>query len=88
MAFENIMKKYINIDVPLDEIRKRVKLVSQEIETINTKNEKNKERYQEKKEQIKAYAKEKIICECGCITDKAHYNRHIKSKKHIKNVGK
>ena len=35
MAFENIMKKYINIDVPLDEIRKRVKLVSQEIETIN-----------------------------------------------------
>ena len=35
MAFENIMKKYINIDVPLDEIRKRVKLVLQEIETIN-----------------------------------------------------
>lgn len=35
MGFENVMKKYINIEVPLDEIRKRIKVATQELETVN-----------------------------------------------------
>jgi len=39
MGFEDLMKKYITIEVPLDEIRKKIKLESREIETINGKEE-------------------------------------------------
>lgn len=35
MGFEDVMKKYINIEVPLDEIRKRIKVATQELETVN-----------------------------------------------------
>ena len=39
MRFENFMKRYINIEVPLDEIRKKIKIETQEIETISGKEE-------------------------------------------------
>ena len=43
------------------------------------KNEKNKEKYQENKEELK---KKNIICECGILTSKSEFNRHIKTDKH------
>jgi len=32
------------------------------------------------------YAKQKITCPCGTITDKAHLARHVKTKKHINKI--
>jgi group I intron endonuclease len=58
-----------------------------------TKQEYNKEYYDENKEKKKKYYKEyydenkecilkKTTCDCGCILRKADLNRHRKSKKH------
>ncbi len=51
-------------------------------EKVKRKNERMRERYKEKKEHIKAYSREPKLCECGIMTNKGHYNRHIKTKKH------
>jgi len=65
-------------------------------ETIN---EKNKEYYQNNKETLNENKKEyyqnnkekileKLTCECGCIITKKSINRHLKSDKHKKLIGK
>ena len=46
----------------------------------------NKQYKESNKEKIKENKKEKIECECGCITSKNNINRHKKSKKHLDNL--
>jgi group I intron endonuclease len=60
------------------------------IKNINVKNafnickkEKQKARYNDNKELINEKKKEKITCECGCITRKNDIPRHKKSNTHI-----
>ena len=47
---------------------------------------KGKEYREKHKEEIMEKRKEKITCECGCIINKKHLNRHKKSQKHIELV--
>jgi hypothetical protein len=49
-------------------------------ESINIK---SKQYWQDNKDEISIKRKETITCSCGCITNKKHLNRHLKSKKHI-----
>ena len=51
-------------------------------EKVKRKNEKMRERYHEKKEQIKAYNQIRTTCVCGCILTKVKLPRHLKTKKH------
>ena len=51
--------------------------------------EQSRKRYQEKKEQILARQKEKIICICGCTVTRNEISQHKKTKKHnnlMKNI--
>jgi hypothetical protein len=60
-------------------------------EKVKRKNERARERYNEKKEEIKAYSKTKVMCECGIESTKGHLHRHKKTKLHInrmKKIGK
>ena len=34
------------------------------------------------REYKKAYRKEKVFCECGCVVTKGNYSTHLKCKKH------
>ena len=51
-------------------------------------NKDKKEYYQNNKEAIKECLKLKIICECGSVVRKDAISRHIKTKKHIKFLGR
>jgi len=51
---------------------------------LRTKNEYDKEYYNDNKEKITEYKNEKFTCECGGKFTKSNKNRHIKTKKHIK----
>ena len=42
-----------------------------------------KERYGQNKDKISIKNKEKITCECGCISTKINLSRHKKSQKHL-----
>jgi hypothetical protein len=39
--------------------------------------------YADNKVEIDIKQKEKVKCECGCVTNKHHLSRHLKSKKHL-----
>jgi hypothetical protein len=47
-------------------------------------NEKSNQYWLNNKEYVKNQKKEEIKCECGCITNRGHIQRHQKTKKHIK----
>ncbi len=46
--------------------------------------EKDKKYYENNKEKINEKNREKIICECGCVTSKGSLSRHLRSDKHKK----
>ena len=63
-----------------DKIKEKIK------EYREANKDKMKEYREANKDKIKEYKKEKIECECGCITRKDNMYRHIKTKKHLDNL--
>jgi hypothetical protein len=60
----------------------------EEIKEQNKQNKEEKFHYNlqyrnDNKEKIKAYKKEKITCECGCIVCRAQLTEHKKTKRHF-----
>jgi len=43
----------------------------------------NKKYYEENKEKINNFRKEKVKCECGCLVTRKNLERHKKTEKHI-----